>query len=334
MEIREAILKEEFDRIGSFLGSFNLDYSSEHLDKTFYLIDNDTILGTISHQGSIIKCLAVVKDYQGENLSSKLITYIISYFNSINIYSYTVYTKPEYEEVFKSFGFKLLVKTSKTCLLESGINTIFDSINGIKTQIKMSYGEIDDSIDIAATIINGNPFTLGHQELCVNAANKHDLLLVFIVEEDESFFTFKERFSMAYLSLSRYKNIVVIPSTKYMVSLMTFPNYFYKDEKIKEDEYSLVDALLFKDYFMKYLYIKHRYVGSETKGYMARYNQVLSKELGDSLVIVKRYKNEKGVEISASTVREKIINNDLVDILDYIPREINFIILGKAYELK
>ena len=333
MEIKEAILKEELDRVESFLGFFNLDLKDEHLDKTFYLVDdNDEIIGTISSEGSIIKCLAVKDNYQGENLSSILISHIISYLNSVNIYSYTVYTKPIYESTFLSYGFKMIVKTDKTVLLESGATSIMDSIKGIKTQIEMTFGSIDDSLDIRCAVLNANPFTLGHQELIVNASKECDLMLVFIVEEDESLFTFKERFSMAYLSLSRYKNVVVIPSTKYMVSLLTFPNYFYKDEKIKEDEYAKIDSLIFKEYFMKYLFIKYRYVGSETKNHMTIYNKTLKEYLGDSLIVVDRYKNDNGDVLSASKVRELIKNKDLNDIESFIPREIKFIILGKAYE--
>ena len=332
MEIKEAILKEEMDKVKSFLDFFNLDYSKEHLDKTFYIEDNSKVIGTISHEGSIIKCLAVSESYQGENLSSMLISHIISYLSSINIHSYTVYTKPEYEETFKSFGFKRIVGTNNTILLEGGAESINDSIKGIKVQIEMDYGSINEDSNIGALVFNANPFTTGHEMLIEEASSNHDLVLLFIVEEDKSFFSFKERFSMAYLSTRRFKNVIVIPSTRYIVSLLTFPSYFLKSDDLVTKEYALIDALIFKDYFMKNLYIKKRYVGSESKDYMNIYNETLKEVLGDSLVLIDRYKDDDGDIISASKVRELIKEKRVLEAYKYVPKEIDFIILGKSYE--
>ncbi len=318
MILKEAILEEEKNKVKEFLKSFDLIL--DEVDMSLYLEEDNNIIGTVSSYNYIIKCLAVSKDRNGENLASILVEGIINKLIFKKIYTYQVFTKPNYKEVFTSLGFKELVSTDDVCMLEKGINNINDAICDIKKRIINNYGDIGEKSDIASVVINANPITSGHVSLIESASKKHDLVLVFLLEEDKSLFSFKERFSMAYLSLERFDNVLLLPSTKYIISSLTFPSYFLHDERKVDKEQFIIDSLLFKNYFMKNLYIKKRYLGTELKEKMINYNNTLKEVLGDDAVIIERFSQDGNI-ISASNVRTLLESNNYTEAYTYIPKE-------------
>lgn len=329
MIIKEAFLQEELERIKIFLNKFSLKLDP-NLTKTFYIEnDNNEIIGTISCQDYIIKDLAVDESYQSENLASLLINEILNYFRLNNIYNYQVFTKPIYKTIFISLGFKKIVSTDKVIMLEGGVSFINDKIKEINKTLTNRFGELNESCDLGCVVINGNPITNGHMHIIEEASKNHKMVVLFVVEEDKSEFTFEERFSFAYLSTMRLGNICVIPSSKYIVSSSTFPSYFLKDENEALEQYSKIDALIFKEYFMKQLFIKKRYVGTETILKMVNYNNILKETLQDKLVIMERLQENNEV-ISASKVRSLLKENKIEEALLYVPREISFILRSVA----
>ena len=331
MIIKEAFLQEELIKIEKFLEKFSLKLDN-NLTKTIYIEnENLDIIGTISCQDYIIKDLAVDPNYQSENLASVLVNEILNYFRLNNIYNYQVFTKPIYEQVFVSLGFKEIVKTDKVIMLEGGISNINDKIKEIKNIINNRFGEINETSDIACIVMNGNPITNGHVYLIEEASKNHKMVVLFVVEEDKSEFTFKERFSMAYISTMRLGNVCVIPSSKYIVSSSTFPSYFLKNETEVSEQYSLIDALIFKEYFIKNLFIKKRYVGSETINKMVNYNNILKQVLEDKLEIINRLQENEEV-ISASKVRSLLKEGKIEEALKYTPQETAFILRSLASE--
>lgn len=329
MIIKEAYLPEEIKNIEIFLNKFSLRLDP-NLTKTLYIEnDNNEIIGTISCQDYIIKDLAVDENYQSENLASLLVNEILNYFRLNNIYNYQVFTKPIYKNIFISFGFTTIIETDKVIMLEGGVTKINDKIKEIKNVLTNKFGEINENTDLGCVVINGNPITNGHVHLIEQASKNHKLVVLFVVEEDKSDFTFEERFSFAYLSTMRLGNVCVVPSSKYIVSSSTFPSYFLKDENEVTEQYSKIDALIFKEYFMKNLYIKKRYVGTETIQKMVHYNNVLKQILQEKLVIIERLSENKEV-ISASKVRTLLKQNKYDEALNYVPREIAFILRSVA----
>ena len=318
MQIKEAILDSEKDLVKEFLNRFDLKYAND-ITKTFYCIDNDNIIGTISCSDYIIKDLAVLDNYQGENIAGMLISEILAYFRENKIYSYQVFTKPMYVNTFKSLGFKEIVTTSKVAMLEGGVSSIEDEIKKIKNVLELNFGALED-IDLAALVLNANPITNGHVYLIEQAKKEHNCVVVFIVEEDKSLFSFKERLSLAYLATRRLSNVYVMASSKYIVSSLTFPDYFLKNETEKVEENARIDALVFKNYFMKMLHIKKRYVGSEVSNKMNIYNNALKEILKDDLVIVNRLE-ENGEAISAKKVRSLFEDGKIEEGLEMCPNE-------------
>ena len=118
MIVKEAFLKEEKQAVATFLQSSGLKLDDD-VDLTLYLEDNSQIIGTISKAGSIIKDVAISPNYQSENLTGLLVSKMMEKLSEEKIYNYQLFTKPEYELVFGSLGFKKLVKTKKVVILDS-----------------------------------------------------------------------------------------------------------------------------------------------------------------------------------------------------------------------
>ena len=328
MEIKEAILDIEIEQVKIFLASFGLRYEKD-IDKTLYIEENGNIIATISKSKDIIKCLAISSNYQSENLSSVLVSKILEKMHEENIYSYMVFTKAIYENTFINLGFKKLVNTSNTVMLEGGVDSIEDAIKKMKVKINAEYGTITDDIKVGSIVMNANPVTLGHQYLIEQSIKENDLTLVFVVEEDNQEFDFQSRYGLVYLTCKKYENVVVLPASKYIVSKNTFPTYFLKED-IVDKEISLVDGLIFKNYFMKHLKIDRRYVGSEVKEKMNDYNMTLKEILEDKLILLDRISLD-GQVVSASHVRELLKEGSIEKALTYIPRECHSIFKMIAY---
>lgn len=318
MEVKEAILNIEINKVKEFLASFDLSYE-DSIDKTLYIEENDKIIATISKEKDIIKCLAIDPSYQSENLSSVLVSKILEKMREENIHSYMVFTKAIYENTFVNLGFKKLVNTDSTVMLEGGLDSIEDTINKMKIKINAEFGSITKDTKVGTIVMNANPITLGHQHLIEKSVLENDLTLVFVVEEDSQEFDFQTRYSLVYLTCKKYENVIVLPASKYIVSKSTFPTYFLSEDKV-DTEVSLIDGLIFKKYFMEAFNITKRYVGSEVKEKMNDYNQTLKTILENKLVLVDRISLEDKV-ISASYVRSLLKEGNIEEALKYIPRE-------------
>ena len=316
--IKEAILSEEKNRISEFLKKFDLNYESDITYSIYMEDENGNIVGTVSLNNYIIKCLAVSPEYQGENLAGELIDNLINKLRSDNKFYYSVYTKHEYEPLFLSLGFSKIASTDKVSMLEFGSPKIDEVMNRLKVKIESTLDcKLDDS-KVACVVANANPFTNGHLSLVEEAIyRRYDYVIVFIVQEDKSYFSEKERMALAYVSLLPYDNVVVVPSTRYMVSSMTFPGYFLHDKKLSE--WAKIDAIIFRDYFMKKLNIQTRFVGEETDDYMVEYNNILKETIGDGLVVLDRAKQDDEI-ISAKIVRKHLDEGRLEEALKLVPR--------------
>ena len=329
--IKQAFLEKDQLRIEQFLSSFDLGFS--YNDDSFYMEENDDIIATLSIDHHIIKGLAIKEDYRGLNLAGELVSHAISLLSSRNIYSYHVFTKSIYKDIFESMGFRLLADSSVVAFMEGGIDSIDQVILNIKKKVETHFSIDIMKQDIGCVVVNCNPMTLGHYQLIEKASKEHDYLLVFVVETDESVFTFKERFSLVYLALKEFSNILVLPSTSYIVSKSTFPSYFLKVLDDREREHAKLDALIFRDYFMPALNIRLRHVGGETDAVMVAYNQILKDTLKASLQAIERFKKE-GVIISASLVRKLMKENKIDEALSYVPKAIRPLLKGIMMEKK
>lgn len=180
----------------------------------------------------------------------------------------------------------------------------------------------EDTGIIGSIVMNCNPFTLGHRYLIEWSLTQVDHLIIFVVEEDKSIFTFKERFAMVVEGTRDMKNITVVPSGNFILSQTTFPEYFLKieDEDIVHNvEY---DITLFAEKIAPKLNISYRFVGEELEdGVTNEYNEAMKRilpEHGIRIVEIPRIKSN-GKIISASSVRARLDGGDKSDLDELIP---------------
>ena len=319
MFVKRALLKTEKDNIIQFLNSMDLFWDEDIVD-TYYIEINNEVIATGSRSDKVIKCLAVKKEWQSHKLISLIIDVITESFFKEGIYHYFVVTRRKNEEIFKSLGFKEIIKNDLIIFMEKGISSINLKLTALKEGLERELKIDLDKLNIGAIILNANPVTNGHLKLIEYASKYHDLLLLFLVEEEKSWLTYIERTSLLFISTQHLGNIKILPSTEYLVSSATFPNYFLKDNVSRYEYMEMVDPLIFKKYFMPIFNIKKRYIGTEIKPYMVSYNNALVKALDGKIEVIKRYE-DNGVIISSSHVRELIYSDGVDAVLKYIPKQ-------------
>ncbi len=160
-----------------------------------------------------------------------------------------------------------------------------------------------------AIVMNGNPFTLGHRYLIEYAAKSMDKVYVFVVQEDRSFFKFKDRFEMIRKGTGDIENVIVVPSSEWVISYKTIPIYFEKEVKQEMKVDAQYDLEIFGRYIAPKLGIQKRFVGDEpidkvTRQYNEQMKEVLSL-FGLEVEIIPRLES-CGEIISASGVRKYI----------------------------
>lgn len=174
-------------------------------------------------------------------------------------------------------------------------------------------------------VMNCNPFTLGHRYLVEYAASQVDTLYIFVVEEDSSYFPFKDRLELVKKGTEDIKNVIVLPSGNFIISAVTFPGYFYKDDmkNIKIDCSN--DINVFVQYIAPALNIKIRFAGEEpldpiTNQYNDSMKEILPK-YGMEFRSIPRKKDADGDDvISASRVRRCLDKADFQKIEKLVPQ--------------
>ena len=169
--------------------------------------------------------------------------------------------------------------------------------------------------------MNCNPFTKGHRYLIKTAATTCQQVYVFVLSEDRSQFSAKDRMEMVKLGTADLPNVTVLPTGPYLISSATFPTYFLKEREKAEQVHCLLDIEIFCNYYAPKFGITHRFVGTEPLSPMtAQYNEALKKHLpekGISVVEIPRLEN--GVPISASAVRKALEEADHVTLQAMLP---------------
>ena len=173
-------------------------------------------------------------------------------------------------------------------------------------------------------VMNCNPFTMGHRYLIEYAASKVDYLYIFVVEENLSYFDFKDRMELVKMGTSDLKNVIVLPSGNFIISATTFPGYFYKSN-LKEAKIDCSNDLnVFAQYIAPALNIKVRFAGEEpldpvTNQYNEGMAEILPKN-GIRFDVIPRKNDEEGIGvISASRVRKCLENGNLDEIKQIVP---------------
>ena len=326
-DIVEVPLSSPFfrDKIKRFLEANGL--RMESLDSYYVMEDAaGSIVAGAGIAGDVLKCLAVAPEVRSEGLLVPLVSRIMSDHARP---SFKVFTKPEYQAVFESLGFRLLASAPLAVLLEKG-HGLEDYCSYLRSFRRPGRNGV--------VVMNANPFTLGHQYLLQQAASQVDHLFVIPVKEDVSMFSYEERRAMicagsagpaaegiyfsgrgpknqipsAIATPSRReechaerseesKGITVLEGSDYVISAATFPTYFLKDLSTAAETQMQLDVDLYDKWIAPALGATVRFVGSEPLDALTnRYNQLITNP-----TLVERL-SIHGEVVSASRVRRAL----------------------------
>lgn len=173
-----------------------------------------------------------------------------------------------------------------------------------------------------AIVMNCNPFTNGHRYLTEQALRYVDFLIIFVVEEDKSDFSFTERLSMVKEGVADLENVLVVPGGPFILSQLSFPEYFLKEASEDLVRHTEQDITTFAEKIAPQLGIKYRFVGEEPEDEVTnQYNTAMKKILpqyGIELIEIPR-KTFCGKPVSASLVRKYIENSDIERLSELVP---------------
>ncbi len=282
--------------------------ADEAVTQTVLVWDDDTLIAAGSREENILKCIAVDEGHRGEDLTATVLgTLRQEAFREGHRHLF-LYTKPSNKHVFSSLFFYPIAQTEQVLLMENQRNGIRSFLDAL-LPVTSSRASDHTSDEIGAIVMNCNPFTLGHQYLIDTAAAECDKLYVFVLSEDKSYFSAKDRLEMVRLGTQHLSNVTVLPTGPYLISAATFPTYFIKERDKAGQIQCLLDIEIFVRYFVPHFHITRRYIGTEPLSPMtAQYNDALRMHLPKREILLKEIPRltENGVPISASAVRAHI----------------------------
>ena len=317
-------LKSPFDvkLVSEFLSNLGFDYITEDVDYSMILYNlNDELIGTGSYKGRVLKYVAVAPKFREGAAFAQIVTHLIDIVIQKHNHIF-VYTKPANLVVFKGLGFTEIATAEPLfSVLEFGYENIKnyqDYLRSIKRDVHVG--------NIAAIVVNCNPFTMGHKYLIEKACRENRVVYLFVVEENRSSFSFSTRWRLLKEELGYIDNLVMVKGGDYVVSGTIFPAYFLKKEK-KSDIAACqaeLDVIAFMRYIVPILNINRRYVGTEMYSPITlAYNKAMIKHLppnGVELIVIPRITcGAKDNYISAYKVRQAIREDKLDTVIDFLP---------------
>jgi [citrate (pro-3S)-lyase] ligase len=303
----------DLERLKDFLAAEGLDYDNK-VQYSVYLADGGRIAAAGSLDGRILKCIAVSSEHKAEGLAAIIVTELIRKAASDGEYHLFLFTKPENEELFAAFGFYPVAKTDAALLMENKKNGIGNFVASLGTPV--------DGAAAGAVVMNCNPFTLGHQYLVESAAAQCDNLHLFVVSENKSAFPADVRIRLVREGAAHIKNTTVHSTGPYLVSAVTFPDYFIKEKIRAASANTELDLTIFAERFAKPLGIKRRFVGEEPfDPVTASYNKQMQELLPRYGIAVSEIKRLEagGLPVSASRVRELLAEKRFDEIRKLVP---------------
>jgi len=205
-----------------------------------------------------------------------------------------------------------LTENDDSDLFALGLSDYLNSLEKYKTGAK----------NCGAIVMNCNPFTNGHKYLAEYAAERCEHLYIFVVSEDMSYFKYEERMALVKEGTSHIKNVTVLSSGRFLVSSITMPGYFNKDQPNLTAVDLTLDCNIFARHIANALNIKKRFAGEEPLCYYTnQYNKIMSELLpryGITFYEIPR-KEANGKPVSASFVRELLGKKDFDKIKEIVP---------------
>jgi [citrate (pro-3S)-lyase] ligase len=277
------------------------------------VFDNGRLVATAGRAGAVLKMFAVDDGWQGGEALGALATALTALGRAAGHEAFLVFTRLEHAASFEHCQFRRLVAGDAVALLEcgGGLERYLDAHRHLRRDGRNG-----------AVVINGNPFTRGHQFLVETAAAQVDTLYLFVVREDRSVFPFADRYRLAGEATRHVANRVLLDTSRYAVSAGTFPSYFLRRNDDKARLQMDVDVRLFGARLAPAFGITRRVVGHEPYcETTAAYNRTMARvlpEYGIDLVEIPRAPDGDGF-ISATRVRAALAAGDFATVERLVP---------------
>ena len=293
--------------------------------------DDEDLVATGALVGNMLQMIAVDPAYQGEDLSAKVVSHLVRYAAREGIFCLYLITKSTAVQSFESMGFHLVAHVPGAVgLLEWGAPGIREYCDSLR-QLRQPGAE-----RVGCLVMNGFPFTKGHQYLITEASRACSRVFVLVVEEDLSEFPFAVRYRLFQEGTAHLPNVTVIPGGRYAISSLTFPAYFSRDAA-RAGLQSRLDAEIFANHIAPALGVTDRFMGEEPfSPSTAIYNDEVNKRLtaaGIRVHIIPRHA-EGATVVSASEVRRRLKNGTAEDVRELVPETTYRFLAEHAEEVK
>ena len=283
----------------------------------FHLKD-EVVIGLIDEKIEAIMCLNdTIIDYVyfSDSFFTKdcfnlLYNSVKQYLLNQGKYTELIYTFKKYQEMFEKNKATSVSSSSNLCILDGDRYSYYEVLAKYRKQIEYKFEKSVDESDICGVVMKCNPMTIKHLDVLENLARMHQFLVVFLLQDQDLMFRFEERMSMVYLSSLPYKNIIVFPSTKYLVSNEAFPEFFELSTNC--DEKAQLDAKILR-HFQKHLNISCFYYYNDSNYFR------LLKQYFDDLKYIST------IELPTNHVRQLIMDKKGDEVMEYIPNSIKAI---------
>jgi len=332
-------LENPFDvkLIKGFLAELDFIFDPLEVECTMIIYNlKGEIVGTGSHMGRILKYVAVAPKFRDTTAFALIVTYLTE--KLLKIYKHTfVFTRPENAVRFRGLGYtEIATAPPLFTVLEFGFESIKTYQNYLNTVSVPATTQ-----DIAAIVVNCNPFTNGHKYLIETAASENEVVYLFVVEEERTAFPFAVRWDLIRKGTAHLKNVVMVRGGMYVVSGAIFPSYFLKCEDLDDvmRKQAELDVIVFARYIVPVLKIRKRFVGTEVYCMTtAAYNESMKTILpgyGVEVIEIERKmastgKGKTPEYISASKVRQAIKEDRILDVLEHLPDPTRDFLLSDA----
>ena len=277
------------------------------------LFESSQLVACGARAGYVLKMLAIAPSHQGTDALGELVTKLIQSAISAGYDTVFVFTLPQNVASFEALNFRLLAAHGTVALLEHG--------PGLKDYLAAHASQIIQGNN-GAVVINGNPFTLGHQHLVECAAQRVDRLYLFVVREERSVFPFAVRFRLAQEATAHLPNVTVLDTSRYAVSAGTFPSYFLKRLDEAAAAQMQIDLRLFAQRIAPPFHIACRFVGEEPLCQTtAAYNTIMAEVLEEHAIQCVELPRilAGGLPISATRVRKAFASDDIETLRSLVP---------------
>ena len=268
--VTELLSRKDQQSARDLIESHGLAYEAR-FDTLYGIFAEGELVATAARDGNILKMVAIRAEFQNGPLLGELVGEILRIGFLAGQENFFVFTAPKTAPSFQALNFVPLVRHPRVTLLEYGL--------GLARYLEKHRDLVRPGKN-GAVVVNCNPFTLGHRYLIEQAAAQVETLYVFVAREDRSVFPFDVRLRLVREGVRDLANVVVLESSQYAISDVTFPAYFLKSEDEPQTIQMEVDLTLFGRHLAPYFRIGRRFVGNEPYCRTTRlYNQAMLRTL-------------------------------------------------------